>query len=683
MRTGIAIVCMAVAAGTAAADDRVPRSLRMRVAELPPAAPPPDDAPAPAPAPDDAPAAPAPESPADEVPPEDGNTEVIVVTGSNIEHDLLTGRAPTSVVTRADLDASGRATLGEILQAIPAQANAGNAQVNRGGDGASRINLRGLGAPRTVVLLNGRRLTAGGAGADAAVDLNVIPLALIERVEIVKDGASAIYGSDAVAGVVNIITHPQFSGTDVALLTSTSLHGDGFEYDASVVRGFTTADERTYLVLSGSYQAHRPVFAGDRAFAAFQKSYDFASQTEVRNRSLVTPTGRLDVSSLGAGIQIPGCASAVCTQTGDGGWRDFVAPDDVFNDAAADYLYTPASRANVFFTGGRKFGAGSAMFVEFLYQRRTSSRALSAVPFVADAVISKDSLYNPFGVDLLDYRRRITELGPRQYLDDVAALRLVVGVKGVLPAAARRLEGWKYELSLNFGETKAGARTTGQLYKTQLADALGPSMLDADGVPICVRTPGDPSTRITYGATTVPCVPLNLLAGPGAIPRDQLRRLSYDDGGYGDSFARTLLATTSGRVAALPHRGDISLAVGTDYRFERGSHAPPAIASTGGSTDSAAQPTDGERAVTEAFGELAIVPITGHAIARRVELDLGARVVHQTGYGTRLTYKGGRPGPHRARPRGARHLRDRVPRAGVLRSVRWPHRADAGRRGSV
>src|SRR6185295_12452275 len=164
------------------------------------------------------------------------------------------------------------------------QSNASNAQVNAGGDGTTRINLRGLGAPRTLVLLNGRRIVNGGSGADAAV-----------------------------GGVVNLVTRPQYDGADVSLLTSTSQHGDGIEYDASFVTGFTTSDKRTYLVLSGGYQRHDPVYAGDRAFSRFQDSYDFTARTARRIASLAAPSGRLDASSIGAGgMQPPGCASSIC-----------------------------------------------------------------------------------------------------------------------------------------------------------------------------------------------------------------------------------------------------------------------------------------------------------------------------------------------------------------------------------
>ena len=578
----------------------------------------------------------------------DGQTEVISVTGTTIERQLFTGRAPVSVITRADLAASGRATLGDILQSMPAQSNAGNAQVNAGGDGTTRLNLRGLGAPRTLVLLNGRRIVNGGPGADSAVDINAIPLPVIERVEILKDGASAIYGADAVGGVVNLVTRAQFDGTDASLLTSTSQRGDGTEYAASFVTGFTTNDKRTYFLVSGGYQQHAPVFASDRGFSTFQRSYDFATRTEARNTSLAAPGGRLDASSIGAGgMQPPGCTSNVCKPAGNGGWADFVEPGDLYNEAAASYVYTPSTRYNVFASAGNRLTDHTAVLIELLYLHRDSSRQLSPVAFSADSPISKFNMYNPLGADITDYRRRITEIGPRRYLDNVSMLRFIVGLTGELPDWLGRLKGWKYEISENYGITGALAGTTGQLLKTRVADSLGPSMRDRDGTPICVRTPGDASTKIIYrvplagGFLETPCIPLNLLAPAGTMPRDQLKNLTFSDAGQGNDSQRSFVVTTGGRIAELPNHGDISLSLGGDYRSEVGEQLPPEVAGLGNTTDNAAFPTEGRSHIYEGFGELAIVPISGHDIARWVELDLGARMLRDSRSGSSLTYKAG------------------------------------------
>jgi outer membrane receptor protein involved in Fe transport len=615
-----AILCLAAVAAPAAADDRAPSSLRMRDA------PPPGD---------------------DSAPPaeDDGKTEVISVTDSTVEHERLTGRAPVSVVTRADLAASGRATLGDILQALPAQANAGNAQVNAGGDGTTRINLRGLGAARTLVLVNGRRMANAGSGADASVDVNTIPLAMVERVEILKDGASALYGADAVGGVVNIITRPQFDGLDVSLLTSTSQHGDGTEYDGSFVTGFTSKDKNTYLVVSGGYQRHEPVLAGDRAFSQFQDSYDFASRKVTRNASLAAIGGRLDPSSIGPGGMVPsGCASAACKPDGNGGWTDFVAPRDLYNEATQSYVYTPSTRYNVFGTAGNRLNDRTALVLEVSYLHRSSDRQLSPVAFEADRPISKDSLYNPLGGDILDYRRRMTELGLREFIDTVSTTRVVLGVTGSAPASWGMLKDWNYEVSYNYGISDALAGTTGQLNKLRLTDALGPSMRDAGGTPICVRVPGDATTKIVYhviGLPDIPCVPLNMLAPTGAIPRDQLKNVTFDDVGTGTDTVRTWLATTSGRVAALPDHGEISLSLGGDARYEVGEHEPPEVASAGYTTDNEAHDTLGKFHLFEGFGELAIVPVIGGDLVQRVEIDLGVHALDHNRFGSSLTYKAG------------------------------------------
>jgi len=152
--------------------------------------------------------------------------EEVVVTGSRIARAVDEATGPVTLVTSPDLNRTPADSIGKILQTLPLQTGAThNTQVDNGGDGATRINLHGLGDERTLVLLNGRRFVFGGFGADSSVDLNVIPLTMIERVEISSSGASAIYGADAVAGVVNIITRRDFAGIEVGSQYSLSAAG--------------------------------------------------------------------------------------------------------------------------------------------------------------------------------------------------------------------------------------------------------------------------------------------------------------------------------------------------------------------------------------------------------------------------------------------------------------------------
>ena len=166
--------------------------------------------------------------------PTDGSArtlDTVQVTGSHIKRAQLSGVGPVSVVDAEAIERSGATSVETLLQRLPASAGFAGSQSNaywaENGYGTTQVNLRGLGINRTLVLLNGRRMVNGGTGANSSVDLNVIPVSLIERVEVLKDGASAIYGADAVAGVVNIITKQGFDGAEAAVRYGQTSQGDG------------------------------------------------------------------------------------------------------------------------------------------------------------------------------------------------------------------------------------------------------------------------------------------------------------------------------------------------------------------------------------------------------------------------------------------------------------------------
>ena len=205
-------------------------------------------------------------------------TEELVVTGSRIRRKDLTTPAPVTVVTREQFESSGRMTIGDYLQTMPEQGNAPNFQLNTGGinygaDGTTRINLRSLGIQRTLVLINGRRVVPGGLGASAAVDLNTIPTEAIERVEVLKDGASAVYGSDAIAGVVNVITRRSFNGTDLGAQYGLSGKGDAQTFDAHVTTG--TQGDTAGAIFSARYFNQRDSWLRDRNWSQQALDYDY------------------------------------------------------------------------------------------------------------------------------------------------------------------------------------------------------------------------------------------------------------------------------------------------------------------------------------------------------------------------------------------------------------------------
>ncbi len=158
-------------------------------------------------------------------------TQEIVVTGSRLPSKDLTGPAPVTILDRAEIDRTGRTSIGELLRELPVASASASDTAGRGNDGSANIALRGLSAVNTLVLLNGRRLLANSAGG--TVDLNSIPFDMIDRVEVLQDGASAVYGSDAISGVVNNILRRDYDGLLLKAGTGVSSRGDLPTYELS------------------------------------------------------------------------------------------------------------------------------------------------------------------------------------------------------------------------------------------------------------------------------------------------------------------------------------------------------------------------------------------------------------------------------------------------------------------
>jgi len=682
------LISVGVAPAAADTTTNAPKSLRMRprlrprVAQAPaPDQPPAGDTP-PAgdnpPAPNQAPPAPAPDqnpTPSGTQPPvpeqpavgetpnltdeelaklaeQGAKTEEIVVTGSLIGRREVDSPSPVSVVDKQKLDSAGITNVGDILQKIPSQGNAINAQNNSGGDGSTRIDLRSLGTRRTLVLLNGRRVVASGLGADDSVDIGTIPLAMIERVEVLKDGASAIYGSDAVAGVVNIITRTNFNGTDATAYTSTSQKGDGANYDLSFVSGRTSA--KGNITFSAGYQQQQAVMAGDRPFSAQTAAYNYKCSAAAMaagtckvggttlKGSVATPGGFIDTLDADGNKAFtpPGCTADICTadKTRPGFFRDFVPPNSTqFNDAynfqTLNYLFTPSTRVNLFSNGSYDVSKNTQAFYEASFNSRKSAQQLAEEPLITSQagangiVISKDSIYNPFGADVGDYNRRLTEFGPRTANQDVETSRVVVGLKGSLPEELPVVKNWKWETSYNYGRSTSTNTLHGDLIVSHLANALGPSFMDATG-----EHCGTPSAPIDG------YVPLGLFT-PGQVTKDAINYLTFTSIQSGLNEQHTAQATASGKLVDLPNHGDISMAVGGDYRFERGANTPDPLTATGDTTGNANAPTAGAYHAFEAFGELSIVPVSGLEYLKWVELDAAARAFDYNTFGSGTTAK--------------------------------------------
>ncbi|VTO16658.1 TonB-dependent receptor plug domain-containing protein [Brevundimonas vancanneytii] len=195
------------------------------------------------------------------------NVDDIVVTGSRIKRQDISGVGPATVVTGEDIERTGITNVETLLQRLPASAGAAGNQTNSywtgNGYGTAQVNLRGLGINRTLTLINGRRVVNGGTGANSAPDLNMIPTPIIARMDVLKDGASAIYGADAVAGVVNIITVNGYEGLKVSGKYGVTDEGDGQDVTFDVLWGIK--NDRGGVTAALTYQKSEEVNLASRA----------------------------------------------------------------------------------------------------------------------------------------------------------------------------------------------------------------------------------------------------------------------------------------------------------------------------------------------------------------------------------------------------------------------------------
>ncbi len=190
-----------------------------------------------------------------DAPADEDQVEEIVVTGSRIKRRDFTSPSPISTIGKQVLAYSGQATIEEALNQMPQMQPDFGRTSNNPGNGTSRLNLRGLGSARTLVMLNGRRLAPSGVGS--AIDVNNLPQALIERVEIITGGASTVYGSDAIAGVVNFITRDDFVGFALDVSTYVTEKGDSESSDLNISYGRDFAGGRATSACLGVFSIVR------------------------------------------------------------------------------------------------------------------------------------------------------------------------------------------------------------------------------------------------------------------------------------------------------------------------------------------------------------------------------------------------------------------------------------------
>ncbi|WP_084628153.1 TonB-dependent receptor domain-containing protein [Silanimonas lenta] len=557
--------------------------------------------------------------------------ERIEVVGSRIRGVDLENAQPVISLSRDQIEAQGLTSIGDVIQNLAANGATLNTNFNNGGNGETRVNLRNLGSARTLVLVNGRRWV-GGTGLGGAVDLNTIPTAAVERIEVLKDGASSIYGSDAIAGVVNIILRTEFQGAEANAYLGQFSRGDGSRqsYDATI----GALSDRSAVMLGIGYVKEEPVMAGNREISAvplFGSTPGFrGSSTTPNGRYAITPDGGTTLLNPGATPGSTVNAGNFFVPTGPNSFRPWGGTTENYNFAPDNYLLTPQERTSVF--GHARFDLTDTLrFVTTVtYNERISEQLLAAMPLVlgvpaagtasADIVISRDSIYNPYGVDVNWIQRRVVETGGRSFNQNVKTFAFNGRFEGEFDVGDR---SFSWDAGYFYGKNDQTDVTRGLFNVPALRQALGPSFINAQGVATC----GTPAAPISG------CVPLNLLGGgAGTITPDMLRFVGFEAKDVLGYEQISYFANVTGGLFELP-AGTMAFAAGAEHRREEGFDRPDALIASGNTTGNARTPTGGGYSLDELYLELQIPLLADRPFAKSLDLNLASRYSDYSNFG--------------------------------------------------
>jgi iron complex outermembrane receptor protein len=542
----------------------------------------------------------------------------IVVTGSRIRISGYESAAPLTVLSSEDIEKTGMSSFADLLRTSPTYAGASpGRQLNNGSYGAEYVNLRGLGSVRALVLVNGRRVVYGGRGADASVDLSTIPLGAIERVEVLRDGASAVYGSDAIAGVVNVILKQDYEGITLGAERGMADDGADRQYKVTLLAGANF--EGGNVTAYADYQNREGLFAGgagrefsDCSFAESGvgptlRQFCSGSPTNAFPRVVLrgsgSPTGFANGASVVLRPDIPDILP-------------FDEARDAFNFGDYTYLSTPSALTNLGAHGHIDLAPQLAAYFELGYSNRRSTQAQAPGP-ISNIDVPASDPNNPFGVPVR-VNRRTLELGSRIYTQDIDTTRIVAGVRGDLPEIGS-LSGLSWDTAFNYGRSSAATQVQNVLNTERLATAINSTACAAN--PACPR-------------------------GTNFLSRDPLPQSFYDYTAWtvkqrGWNELSGILGTLSGNLAELP-AGLLGFATGYEYRELSGEYEPDSLEAAGLSSNGNSFATHGSYDVHEAYFELRAPLLSQLSWAQQLDLSLAVRrSEYSNSAGDATTYKVG------------------------------------------
>jgi iron complex outermembrane recepter protein len=587
----------------------------------------------------------------------------IVVTGSRIQRVDLTSTSPVAVVPAEEFELSGAVNVEQVINTLPQVLPGVTGFSNNPGNGAATLNLRNLGATRTLVLVNGRRWMF--YDTNQIVDLNTIPQFLVSSVDVVTGGASAVYGSDAVAGVVNFRLR-EVEGIEAGATYSITEEGDGARYSANLAIGSSFDDGRGNVTMFANYTRRKPIFQDARAFsftAAGDGCIVPGSTNPETDIGTPFPSG-ITVGTCGArggeiGFVPQGSATGpigtfvgadlntyIFNPTG-GGSRRFQDPADLYNFAPANYLQLPQERYLVGAFGRYEVADGVELYSELSYVNNRVAQELAPTPTGVSAPLQIASpFFNEQTRDLLraidaaeanvatrgdgfattTVGYRFLSAGSRNQEATRQAFRVLAGVRGDLT------DNLRYDAYYSYARTSNTQIQRGNVSRSRYIQALTTNF-SGTGALQCADA----------AARAAGCRPINVfgsgLADPAAVSYVQVDSTNLEE-----ADLQNAVASISGSLFNLGMGGqDIGFAVGVEYRKMSAQYIPDEFLASGDVLGfNAGQPTSGSYDVKEVFGELR-VPIIEDGFIHRLELNGAARYSDYSldAVGGSWTYTGG------------------------------------------
>ncbi len=562
--------------------------------------------------------------------------ERVEITGSRIRQIDIETSQPVFKMSQEEIQKSGLVTVGDILNSM---SSAGSPAFSKGSvltsnreQGGQYINLRNLGAQRLLVLVNGKRWSSTVAGY---TDLSTVPSAMIDRIEVLKDGASSTYGSDAIAGVVNIILKKSMEGGTFSAYVGENDKGDGRTEDYSLSYG--AGNDKASLMFGFSYSKQEPVWAKDRTITAtsfgpahMNAGYGAAPWGRIcavsstggcggllgnTNGQMINHTG----GPLGDGV---GQASNVI-----GNYHPYAGADaDTFNSSSQMMFQSPTELKTLFTKGSIEVTPDVRFNSTAMYAKRDSERQIAGYPVTSTTqlkypvYIDANSYFNPVPGTQLYFARRTIEV-PRVTANANRTLHLDANLEGDVTIAGMP---WTWSTGVNYSNVSGTTLSTGNLNLLNLKKALGPSFKNAQGVVQC----GTAAAPIPLSE----CTPFDIIGGPSAsTPQALAYVMSTGQGTYG-STVKSFTADASGEIFKLP-AGNVGVAFGVERREVNGFDRPGQFEQSGYSTDLAANTTQGQYTVKEAYAELNIPILKGMPLAEALSLNLASRYSDYSSFG--------------------------------------------------